>query len=155
MSTYNEPVPTVATIAPPSYTTNMKTLIEQAFEVACRARDNAYAPYSTFQVGAALKARGDERIFGGCNVENLSSGATICAERTALGAMVAAIGKPTLEMIIVVTSTRPATVPCGICLQMLSEFCSADCPVHLAHLDGVERTLRFDELLPCPFVEWH
>src|SRR6218665_1873386 len=91
-------------------------LIYHAWEV----RERAYAPYSNFKVGAALLAE-DGRIFTGCNVENLSYGLTICAERGAMGAAVAAGGARLLGVAVVADTAVPVS-PGGACRQVLSEF---------------------------------
>ena len=91
-------------------------LIDEAWA----ARNMAYAPYSDFAVGAAVMAA-DGRIFRGCNVENLSYGLTICAERVALGAAVAA-GARDLVAVAVVAETAVPISPCGACRQVLAEF---------------------------------
>ena len=84
----------------------------------------AYAPYSRFCVGAALLTR-EGRVFQGCNVENASYGLTLCAERTALGAAVAA-GHRRFTALAVASSGQTAPMPCGACLQALAEFCRPD-----------------------------
>jgi cytidine deaminase len=89
-------------------------------EAAWNARQQAYAPYSNFAVGAALLAA-DGRIFGGCNVENLSYGLTNCAERVAIGAAVAA-GVRDFVAVAVVADTGVPISPCGACRQVLAEF---------------------------------
>ncbi|MEX1115084.1 MAG: cytidine deaminase [Akkermansiaceae bacterium] len=92
------------------------TLVEAAWQ----ARENAYAPYSNFHVGAALLAA-DGRIFSGCNVENISYGLTNCAERVAMGAAVAA-GVREFMAVAVVADTAVPISPCGACRQVLAEF---------------------------------
>ena len=83
-------------------------------------RDRAYAPYSEFAVGAALRAT-DGRVFTGCNVENLSYGLTICAERVALATAIAA-GAREFTAIAVVADTNVPISPCGACRQVIAEF---------------------------------
>ena len=117
---------------------------------ASEARDRAYAPYSGFSVGSALLTSSGA-IFSGCNIENRSYGGTVCAERVALGSAVAA-GDGTPVAIAVITDTSPPSLPCGICLQALSEFAAPDLPINLVNPAGESREFRLDELLPHPFV---
>ncbi|MCF7674772.1 MAG: cytidine deaminase [Akkermansiaceae bacterium] len=93
---------------------------EALVKAAWQVREQAYAPYSNFQVGAALMAA-DGRIFTGCNVENLSYGLTNCAERVAIGAAVAAGAREFLGVAVVAETTIPIS-PCGACRQVLAEF---------------------------------
>ncbi len=126
-----------------------------AYNIALQARLRSYSPYSRFAVGAALKAKGNSHIFGGCNVENASFGATICAERAALTAMVSQIGAPRLELIVVVTDSEPPfTPPCGICLQVLVEFCDVGCPLLLGNLHGIQERLTIGEIIARPFTSF-
>lgn len=118
-------------------------LVTQAIEVAGRA----YAPYSKFLVGAVLVGR-DGRIFAGCNVENISFGLTICAERNAVFAAVAA-GCREFEKMVVVADTEVPASPCGACRQVLAEF-NPDLEVVLANFRGQRETFRLSELLPRP-----
>jgi len=95
---------------------NRDTLVGAAWAV----RDRAYAPYSKFRVGAALLAA-DGRVFTGCNVENLSYGLTICAERVAVGTAIAA-GASEFSAVAVVADTKVPISPCGACRQVMAEF---------------------------------
>lgn len=121
---------------------------------ALAARENAYAPYSGYTVGAALLA-GDGRIYQGCNVENASYGATGCAERTAFFKAVSE-GERTFSAIAIaggMAGQAPAdyAFPCGICRQVMSEFCDADFRIFVAKDEADYREFRLGELLPCGF----
>ena len=117
------------------------SLIESARQV----RENAYAPYSHFKVGAAVRTKSG-RVFTGCNVENLSFGLTICAERVAVGAAVAA-GERDFEALAVVADSKEPVTPCGACRQVLAEF-SPTLPVCSANLEGAVYESSIAELLP-------
>jgi cytidine deaminase len=112
------------------------------------ARENAYAPYSNFRVGAALRASSG-RIFGGCNVENASYGLTVCAERVAIFKAISE-GERGFDAIAVVTDAEKLTPPCGACRQLIWEFCG-DVPVVLANLKGAAEVHQMRELFPKPF----
>ena len=121
---------------------------QMLFERACAALDRAYAPYSNFRVGACLLAE-DGRVFDGCNVENASYGATICAERTAVVKAVSE-GARSFTAIAVVGVETDAW-PCGICRQVLNEF-SADMRVVCGNArSGTFGAMKLSELLPMSF----
>jgi cytidine deaminase len=115
---------------------------------ALAARDNAYAPYSGYAVGSALLAA-DGTIFRGCNVENASYPAGICAERTALVSAVAAGRRSFVAIAVAVDGPRPAP-PCGICRQMLSEL-APQLLVIMATSDGQRTVSDMAALLPGAF----
>lgn len=121
-------------------------------DLVARARDamrNAWAPYSEFRVGAAIEAA-DGRVFVGCNVESASYGLTICAERMALGAAVAA-GARSLRRVVVTTEVEPPAAPCGACRQLLAEF-GLDLEV-IAAGPTSERRWTLAALLPDAFTK--
>ena len=121
---------------------------DQALIAAARqARRNAYAPYSGFGVGAALRTRSG-RVVTGCNVENASYGLTICAERVAV---VKAVSEGERDFEVIAVVSRGGASPCGACRQVLSEF-SSDLRVILADLEGDGREFRLSELLPEAFL---
>ena len=113
------------------------------------ARANAYAPYSGFAVGAAIRAD-DGRLHAGANVENAAYPQTQCAEATAIGAMVSAGGKRIAAMVVVAEGDVLCT-PCGGCRQRIREFADRDTPIHLCGPEGVRRTVTLGELLPLSF----
>jgi len=124
----------------------MTTDIDQELlAAACAARERAYAPYSRFKVGAALRAASG-RIYTGCNVENVSFGGTICAERTAIVKAVSE-GERQFEAIAVVTQTGIS--PCGICRQVMLEF-APTMTIIIADTQGNVRVTSLPELLPDP-----
>ncbi len=116
---------------------------------AGEARSRAWAPYSGFAVGAAL-ATASGTVFAGCNVENRSYGGTICAERVALGSAVAA-GERQLTAVAVLTDASPPSLPCGLCLQSLTEFAGPELPIRLVNPAGESRDFTLGDLLPHPF----
>lgn len=121
---------------------------ENLIEAATAARENAFAPFSNFKVGAALETRSG-KIYTGCNVENASYGLTVCAERVAIWKAVSE-GEREFAQIIIVADTSELTPPCGACRQIIWEFCG-DVPITLANLHGKHSTLKMSELLPRAF----
>ena len=125
---------------------------DEVVTAATKAGEAAYAPYSGFQVGAAvLTATG--RIFTGCNVENVSYGLTVCAERVAVWNAVAA-GEREVVAVAVVTD-GPLVFPCGACLQVIQEFAGTEPPVIIAaNLEGAAEVRSLAECLPCAFTSF-
>ena len=117
---------------------------DQLMDAARSVQKHAHAPYSRFAVGAALLSESG-RIYAGCNVENASYGATLCAEQSAVAAMVAAGERRALALAVVTDGQQPA-YPCGICRQVLAEF-AADMPV-FAEARGKQRDTQLAALLP-------
>lgn len=126
--------------------------MQKLIKAALDARKNSYSPYSGYSVGAAiLTAEGE--IFTGCNIENASYGATMCAERTALFSAVAA-GKRDFTMIAIVGGKAyeaDTPYPCGICRQVLSEFCGKDFKIIVAKSEKDYEEYTLGELLPFSF----
>jgi homotetrameric cytidine deaminase len=121
-------------------------LMKQARQVAA----NAYAPYSGFRVGAALKLTSGE-VVTGTNVENISYGLTICAERSALVRAVAQFGSEIrIAAVAVANLNNGASPPCGACRQVLAEFIQPQAPVIFPAAGGV-RTMPFEALMPLAF----
>jgi homotetrameric cytidine deaminase len=124
--------------------------LRSLFELARQIALHAYAPYSGFRVGAALRLTTGE-IVTGTNVENVSYGLTICAERSALVRAISQFGPEIrVEAVAVANLNNAASPPCGACRQVLSEFILPDAPVIFPVEDG-ERVMTFSELLPLAF----
>lgn len=117
-------------------------------DMALKAMENAYAPYSGFKVGAALLCS-DKKVYTGCNIENSSYGASNCAERTAIFKAVSE-GEREFEKIAIVSSSGDFTFPCGICRQVLSEFMYDKTVVLFSEKDGISE-FKVKELLPEAF----
>jgi cytidine deaminase len=121
---------------------------------AARAvRENAYAPYSKFKVGAAVRGASGT-IYAGCNVENAAYPEGTCAEAGAIAAMVAAGETKLTEVYVIAGSSAPAT-PCGGCRQKLAEFGAGDVSVTMANVDGDEMHMTLADLLPGAFAISH
>jgi cytidine deaminase len=129
----------------------ISAVFDELLTLARSAREQAYAPYSNFQVGAALLAR-DGRRFSGCNVENAAYGLCNCAERTALFSAIAAGCRPgDFAALAVVADTENPVSPCGACRQVMSELCDDAMPVLLANLHGDTQQTSVAALLPGSF----
>lgn len=120
----------------------------ELIEAAKKARENSHAPYSKFRVGAAVRAK-DGKIYTGCNIETASFSPTICAERVAIWKAVSE-GESEFTEIAVVADTEELTPPCGVCRQIIWEFCG-DIPVIFANLQGKDEIIPMRELLPRAF----
>jgi homotetrameric cytidine deaminase len=119
-------------------------------DLAHRAAHHSYSPYSEFKVGAALKLVGGE-IVTGTNVENVSYGLTICAERAALVRAVSQYGPGIrIEAVAVANLNGKASPPCGACRQMLAEFTRPEAPVVFPAADGI-RVMAFSAVMPLAF----
>lgn len=121
---------------------------EQLLKFARQARENAYAPYSCFAVGAAILTA-NNKIFSGCNVENASFPCGTCAEAGAISAMIAS-GEREIAAILILADTENI-LPCGNCLQKIAEFAMPNTTVISANLSGIVRRYRLGELLPQNF----
>ena len=118
-------------------------------DAARAARERAYAACSSLRVGAAVRMAGG-LLHEGCNVENRTFGATICAERVAVTSAVAH-GARQLEAVVVVTDTDPPAPPCGICREVLTEFGRPDLPILCLGSGDSRREHRLADLFPQPF----
>ncbi len=118
---------------------------DELVSAALAVRNHAYAPYSKFAVGAALLTS-DGEVFVGCNVENLSFGLTMCAERVAVGSALAA-GKRSFDCIAIASDSKVPVSPCGACRQVLAEF-APNLAIISATTAGVVEELSLAELLP-------
>ena len=122
--------------------------MDPLLEAAIQARENACAAFSGFRVGAAIEDR-EGRIHTGCNIENITLGLTVCAERIALFKALSK-GVRTFRRVAIATDADRLTPPCGACRQVLWEFCG-DVEVILTNLSGRLESLRLRDLFPRPF----
>jgi cytidine deaminase len=119
---------------------------EELITAALEARERAYAPYSHYQVGAALLSA-DGSVTPGCNIENAAYPATICAERVAL---TSAVAQGKREFVAIAVATANGGSPCGTCRQVMAEL-GLDMTVYISDIDGNYRTTSVRELLPDSF----
>ena len=127
--------------------------IQNLIDCAAEVLQNSYSPYSNFKVGAALLTKSG-RVFSGCNVENTSLGATVCAERTAFFKAVSE-GETEFEAILITavdkSGKQAAAYPCGICLQVMAQFCKPDFKIILDQ-NNKAKTVTLSQLLPNAFT---
>lgn len=127
---------------------------QDGFAMASEARQHAYVPYSGFAVGFALHlgdSDGIHQFMPGVNVENISYGATICAERSALVAAISRFGSRSFDYGVLVTDADPPALPCALCLQVISELCGPAFRLVICDLTGPRNIYRLEELLPHRF----
>lgn len=131
-------------------TSLMQAALDNLLEEAKKAAEQSYSPYSGFKVGAALRLN-NGKVVTGTNVENVSYGLTICAERAALVRAVSEFGPGIrIEAVAVANLNKASSPPCGACRQMLAEFAEPDVPVVFPAADGL-RTMSFEQVLPLGF----
>jgi cytidine deaminase len=122
--------------------------LESLIEKTIKAFEMAYAPFSKFRVGATVVTESG-KIYTGCNIESASYGLTVCAERVAIWKAVSE-GEREFAMVCVVADTEELTPPCGVCRQIIWEFCE-DIPIVFANLHGKYEVLQMKDLLPRAF----
>ena len=129
---------------------DVRLLLDEAKDVM----KNAFAPFSKFKVGAAIRTE-KGNVYRGCNVENASLGGTICAERGAAMASVASEGYSRFKAIAIASGSDDPAPPCAICRQFLAQFTDPDVPVYLISVkSGVLKKFRFGVLMPYAFTEF-
>ena len=127
--------------------------LQELFAAAKAAQANAYAPYSRFKVGAALRSESGA-VHSGCNVENAAYPQGACAEASAISAMALAGDRRIVE-ILVIGDGEALCTPCGGCRQRIREFADANTRIHVAGPEGVRATFTLEELLPHAFSPDH
>lgn len=127
-------------------------LIERLWREAREARNNAHAPYSHFLVGSAVLTY-EDKIYSGCNVENASYGGTVCAERIAIFKAVSEGFKKFKTIAVVADAKGKSVPPCGMCLQVMAEFCEPDAIIILATPKKIEHQYKLVDLLPSIFTK--
>ena len=118
-------------------------------DLARRAMDQAYAPYSKFPVGAVVRGA-NGRLYAGCNVENAAYPQGCCAEASAISAMIVD-GEREIVEVAVIGRGEALVTPCGGCRQRLREFARGDTPIHVCGPEGVRKTMTLEALLPLAF----
>ncbi len=118
-------------------------------DLARRAMDQAYAPYSKFPVGAVVRGA-NGRLYAGCNVENAAYPQGCCAEASAISAMIVD-GERLIVEVAVIGRGEALVTPCGGCRQRIREFAGGDTPIHICGPEGVRETMTLEALLPLAF----
>ncbi len=124
-------------------------MFDKMFKMAIKAHKNAYAPYSGFKVGVCLRSVNDQ-LYIGSNVENAAYPQSQCAEASAIGSLITS-GEKEIKDILVIGGSKDLCTPCGGCRQRLNEFSSQNTVIYLCNLDGLLKSLKFNELLPLSF----
>jgi cytidine deaminase len=122
---------------------------QEMLDMARVAMDKAYAPYSSFQVGAVVRGESGA-LYAGCNVENAAYPQGCCAEASAISAMVMS-GETKITEVAVMGGGDALVTPCGGCRQRIREFSSGDVTIHVCGPEGVRKSITLDELLPLSF----
>jgi cytidine deaminase len=134
--------------------TPTKSQLETLFKAAVEARKKAYAPYSKYHIGSAVRTA-DGKVFSGSNVENASYGGTVCAERTAIWKAVTEGAEMPLKEVMVVSDQKDPWPPCGMCRQVISEFGGPKTKIWIANTKEVVKVFNFDEIFPEAFSPEH
>jgi len=140
-------------IVPPSAPPGDASVEPELWRAAVAVQLRAYAPYSNFRVGAAVRTASGA-VFVGANIENAAYPQGWCAEASALAAMASA-GERVVDVIVTVCDGEALSTPCGGCRQKIREFATADTVIHAAGPDGVRRTYTMEQLLPDSFGPAH
>ena len=127
--------------------------VKDLYKMALLAREKSYSPYSGHKVGAAIRTS-NGKIYTGCNIENSSFGATVCAERTAIQKAISENGLITVTEVMVVTKADPPWPPCGMCRQVIAEF-GKEATIYTANIEGKLETSTLDVLFPEAFTPSH
>ena len=122
---------------------------KELLEIAMKAKDNSYSPYSKFRVGAALLCE-NGKVYSGTNVENASFGGTVCAERIAIFKAVSE-GEKKFKKIVISVDSENLGYPCGLCLQVMTEFCDDNFKVVVSNRQGEYKELKLKDVLPNAF----
>lgn len=125
-------------------------IVKDLYKMALLAREKSYSPYSGHKVGAAIRTS-DGKIYAGCNIENSSYGATLCAERTAIHKAISENGQLTVTDVMVVTRADPPWPPCGLCRQVIAEF-GNNATIYTSNLEGKLEVFKMDEIFPQAFT---